>query len=163
MTALRTPASVVGDGKHSIQWLMDEVNKDSRRGYGHEKVLTQITMDQFTQKMLDDLGYTLDTVPAEGERVLLKPTANLSTGGTSNDVTDEVHPANIFMFERIGNSNLLTKSQSNFKPCGLCAKSASIVKFRNLKKFNLPGVSVEEGTNELSAERISSIVISLNK
>src|SRR4030095_3600930 len=99
--ALRTPASVIGDGQHSIQWLMDETNKDPRRGYGHEKVLTQITFDQFTQKMLDDHGYTLATIPAKDELVLLKPTANLSTGGTSTDVTDEVHPANIFMFERI--------------------------------------------------------------
>ena len=99
--ALRTPASVVGDGVHTIQWLIDETNKDPRRGYGHEKVLTQITMDQFTQKMLDDAGITLETIPGKGERVLLKPTANLSTGGTSTDVTDEVHPTNIFMFERI--------------------------------------------------------------
>lgn len=99
--ALRTPASVVGDGAHNIQWLIDETNKDPRRGYGHEKVLTQITVDQFTQKMLDDANITLEHIPAKGERVLLKPTANLSTGGTSTDVTDEVHPANIFMFERI--------------------------------------------------------------
>lgn len=99
--ALRTPASVVGDGKNTIQWLIDETNKDPRRGYGHEKVLTQITIDQFTQKMLDDANITLETVPKKGERVLLKPTANLSTGGTSTDVTDEVHPANVFMFERI--------------------------------------------------------------
>lgn len=99
--ALRTPAAVTGDGVHTIQWLMDETNKDPRRGYGHEKVLTQITMDQFTQKMLDEKGYNLDTVPTKGELVLLKPTANLSTGGTSTDVTDEVHPANIFMCERI--------------------------------------------------------------
>lgn len=99
--ALRTPASVVGDGVHDIQWLIDETNKDPRRGYGHEKVLTQITVDQFTQKMLDDANITLQHIPAAGERVLLKPTANLSTGGTSTDVTDEVHPANIFMFERI--------------------------------------------------------------
>ncbi|MBL7750665.1 MAG: cyanophycin synthetase, partial [Chitinophagaceae bacterium] len=99
--ALRTPASVVGDGEHNIEWLIEETNKDPRRGYGHEKVLTQITIDQFTQKMLDDAGYTLSTIPKKGERVLLKPTANLSTGGTSTDVTDEVHPANIFMFERI--------------------------------------------------------------
>ena len=66
-----------------------------------KKYLTQITIDQFTQKMLDDKRYTLETVPAKGELVLLKPTANLSTGGTSTDVTDEVHPANIFMCERI--------------------------------------------------------------
>ncbi len=99
--ALRTPAAVTGDGVNTIQYLINETNKDPRRGYGHEKVLTQITVDQFTQKMLDDLGYTLETIPARGEQVLLKPTANLSTGGTSTDVTDEVHPANIFMFERI--------------------------------------------------------------
>jgi cyanophycin synthetase len=99
--ALRTPASVVGDGEHDIQWLINETNKDPRRGYGHEKVLTQITVDQFTEKMLVDAGYRLETVPKKGERVILKPTANLSTGGTSTDVTDEVHPANIFMFERI--------------------------------------------------------------
>ncbi len=99
--ALRTPASVTGDGEHTIQWLIDETNKDPRRGYGHEKVLTQITVDGFTQKILDEKNYTLDTVPAKGELVLVKPTANLSTGGTSTDVTDEVHPANIFMCERI--------------------------------------------------------------
>jgi len=99
--ALRTPASIIGDGKNTIQYLIDETNKDPRRGYGHEKVLTQITIDQFTQKMLDDKGYTLDTIPKKGELVLLKPTANLSTGGTSTDVTDEVHPSNIIMCERI--------------------------------------------------------------
>lgn len=99
--ALRTPASVRGDGKHAIQWLIDETNKDPRRGYGHEKVLTQITIDDFTQKMLDEKGYTLDTIPQKDELVLLKPTANLSTGGTSTDVTDEVHPVNIFLAERI--------------------------------------------------------------
>lgn len=99
--ALRTPASIIGDGEHTIEWLIEEVNRDPRRGYGHEKVLTQIKVDHFTMKMLEDKGYTLETVPAKAEQVLLKPTANLSTGGTSTDVTDEVHPANIFMAERI--------------------------------------------------------------
>ena len=99
--ALRTPAAVTGNGKNTIQELIDETNKDPRRGYGHEKVLTQITIDAFTQKMLDEKGYQLHTVPAKGELVILKPTANLSTGGTSADVTDEVHPANVFMCERI--------------------------------------------------------------
>ena len=99
--ALRTPASVIGNGINNIEWLMNETNKDPRRGFGHEKVLTTIKMDAFTQKMLDDAGLTLQSVPAKDERILLKPTANLSTGGTSTDVTDEVHPANIFMAERI--------------------------------------------------------------
>jgi cyanophycin synthetase len=99
--ALRTPAAVVGDGVNTIDWLINETNKDERRGYGHEKVLTQITIDDFTLKMLSDKGFSLDTIPAKGEQVLVKPTANLSTGGTSTDVTDEVHPSNIFMCERI--------------------------------------------------------------
>jgi cyanophycin synthetase len=99
--ALRTPAAVTGDGVHNIQWLVDETNKDPRRGYGHEKVLTSIKLDDFSKIMLDEKGYSLETIPAKGELVLLKPTANLSTGGTSTDVTDEVHPANIFMCERI--------------------------------------------------------------
>ncbi|MFC4262122.1 cyanophycin synthetase [Ferruginibacter yonginensis] len=99
--ALRTPAAVTGDGIHTIEWLIEETNKDERRGYGHEKVLTQIKIDDFTRKMLEDKGYTLQTIPANGELVLVKPTANLSTGGTSTDVTDEVHPSNIFMAERI--------------------------------------------------------------
>ncbi len=99
--ALRTPASVTGNGKSTIQQLIDETNKDPRRGYGHEKVLTQITIDSFTQIMLDEKKYSLETVPPKGELVMLKPTANLSTGGTSTDVTDEVHPDNIFMCERI--------------------------------------------------------------
>ena len=99
--ALRTPAAVTGDGVHNIQWLVDKTNKDPRRGFGHEKVLTSIKLDDFSQQMLDEKGFTLDTIPPQGLLVLLKPTANLSTGGTSTDVTDEVHPANIFMCERI--------------------------------------------------------------
>ena len=99
--ALRTPAAVTGDGEHTIQWLVDETNKDPRRGYGHEKVLTSIKLDDFSDQMLQEKNYTLQTIPPKGELVLLKPTANLSTGGTSTDITDEVHPSNIFMCERI--------------------------------------------------------------
>ncbi len=99
--AKRTPAGVTGDGKHTIQQLIDLVNKDPRRGYGHEKVLTQITVDRITEKELQKLGYTLESVPSAGEWIQLKDTANLSTGGTATDVTDIVHPYNIFMAERI--------------------------------------------------------------
>ena len=99
--ALRTPAAVIGDGKSTVQELIDEVNKDPRRGYGHEKVLTSIKVDHFLMDMLAKKGYGLDTVIASGEELWLKPTANLSTGGTATDVTDYVHPSNIFMCERI--------------------------------------------------------------
>ncbi len=99
--ALRTPAAVIGDGKSSIQQLIDKVNSDPRRGYGHEKVLTAIKVDDQTENILVKLGYTLETVLKKNEELWLKPTANLSTGGTATDVTDLVHPTNVFMCERI--------------------------------------------------------------
>jgi cyanophycin synthetase len=99
--AKRTPACVTGDGVSTLQQLIDKVNADPRRGYGHEKVLTQIKIDAVTNKILEDKAYTLETVLDKGDEFHLKPTANLSTGGTSTDVTDIVHPNNIFLAERI--------------------------------------------------------------
>jgi cyanophycin synthetase len=99
--AKRTPARVVGDGKSNIQELIDTVNSDPRRGYGHEKVLTMISVNHITETILAAKEYTLDTVLKDGEILDLKDTANLSTGGTATDVTDIVHPENIFMAERI--------------------------------------------------------------
>jgi len=99
--AKREPAHVKGDGTQTIQQLIDETNQDPRRGYGHENVLTQIDVDRDTTDLLEKLGYTLETVPNRGEIVYLKSTANLSTGGTSVDVTDMMHPENIFLCERI--------------------------------------------------------------
>ncbi|MFM2047953.1 MAG: hypothetical protein RI955_499 [Bacteroidota bacterium] len=99
--AKRTPAAVTGDGKSTIQQLIDKVNEDPRRGYGHEKVLTSIKVDSFTEKILADKNITLETILPNGEELWLKPTANISTGGTATDVTDLVHPSNVFMCERI--------------------------------------------------------------
>lgn len=99
--AKRTPAIVTGDGKHSIQELIDEVNRDPRRGYGHEKVLTAIKVDEMTQNILAEKGLQLGDVLKKGEILYLKSTANISTGGTATDVTDLVHPHNVFMAERI--------------------------------------------------------------
>ncbi len=99
--AKRTPANVVGDGTSTIQHLIDEVNKDPRRGYGHENVLTQITINDLTKTIIAAKGYTLDTVLKKDEVLILKDTANLSTGGTAEDVTDIVHPENVAMAERI--------------------------------------------------------------
>lgn len=99
--AQRVPANIMGDGKHTVQQLIDETNKDPRRGYGHENVLTEISVDRDTMDLLEKKNYTLDTIPPDKEVVYLKSTANLSTGGTSIDVTDMVHPENIFLAERI--------------------------------------------------------------
>ena len=99
--AQRVPANVVGDGKQTVQQLIDETNKDPRRGYGHENVLTEITVDRDTMDLLEKKNYTLESIPLAKEVVYLKSTANLSTGGTSIDVTDMMHPENIFLAERI--------------------------------------------------------------
>ncbi|SDG77742.1 cyanophycin synthetase [Flavobacterium omnivorum] len=99
--AKRVPAHVVGNGTDTIQQLIEITNQDPRRGYGHENVLTQIDVDRDTEDLLEKLNYTLETIPRIGEIVFLKSTANLSTGGTSVDVTDMMHPENIFLAERI--------------------------------------------------------------
>lgn len=99
--AKRSPAHVIGNGKHSIQQLIDNVNRDPRRGYGHEKTLTQISVNKLTKNIIKANGYSLETVLREGENLILKDTANLSTGGTAEDVTDIVHPVNVFMAARI--------------------------------------------------------------
>ena len=99
--ALREPAHVIGDGVSTIQQLIDTENKDPRRGYGHENVLTEISIDKETNDELAKNKYTLDTILEKSVKCYLKGTANLSTGGTSTDVTDIVHPHNIFIFERI--------------------------------------------------------------
>ena len=90
----RTPGHVVGDGTRSIAELVDLVNQDPRRGIGHEKVLTRLELDAQATMMMDRVGYTAATVPADGELVYLRSTANLSTGGTATDVTDIIHPDN---------------------------------------------------------------------
>lgn len=99
--AERVPAHVVGDGKLTIQELVDKTNEDPRRGFGHENVLTEITIDQQTERLIAAKNYTLDTVLGKDEILYLKTTANISTGGTAIDRTDEVHPQNVFLFERI--------------------------------------------------------------
>ncbi|HSI90432.1 MAG TPA: cyanophycin synthetase [Adhaeribacter sp.] len=97
----RTPAAVTGNGTSTISELIAEVNKDPRRGVGHEKELTQIHLDKDTETILENKGLTLESVIPAGEVLYLKTTANLSTGGTSTDVTDLTDEYNILMAERI--------------------------------------------------------------
>lgn len=98
--AKREPAHVVGDGKSSITALIEEVNRDPHRGFGHEKVLTQIEIDEMTKRLLWQRGLSVDSVPQKGETIQLKTTANISQGGTATDVTDEINPDIRLMAER---------------------------------------------------------------
>ena len=99
--ARRRPAHVVGDGVATIRGLIDRENTDPRRGIGHENLLTQITVDEQTERLLEQAGLSLASVPGEEEIVWLKSTANISTGGTATDVTDEVHPEVKYAAERV--------------------------------------------------------------
>ncbi|MBP9805284.1 MAG: cyanophycin synthetase [Candidatus Accumulibacter sp.] len=90
--ARRDPPLVIGDGVHSIRQLVERVNSDPRRGEGHATSLTRIRLDEVALARLTSAGLTPETVPARGRRVVLRNNANLSTGGTATDVTDDVHP-----------------------------------------------------------------------
>ena len=98
--AKRVPGHVMGDGKSTIAELINIVNSDPRRGIGHEKVLTNLELDNQAERLLADAGHTAQTVLPKGEVFYLRSTANLSTGGTAIDMTDVCHPDNKDMAER---------------------------------------------------------------
>ncbi|WP_027014127.1 cyanophycin synthetase [Comamonas composti] len=90
--ARREPPQVLGDGTHTVRELVDIVNQDPRRGSGHGTALTKIRLDDIALARLAGEGLTPESVPVQGQRVVLRNNANLSTGGSATDVTDDVHP-----------------------------------------------------------------------
>jgi cyanophycin synthetase len=90
--ARRDPPQVVGDGVHSIYHLVEQINRDPLRSEGHANLLTKIHLDEISLTHLASQGLTAESIPAKGMRVVLRNNANLSTGGTATDVTDDVHP-----------------------------------------------------------------------
>ena len=98
--AEREPAHVVGDGRQTIEALVAQINQDPRRGAGHEAVMTRIVIDDHVRDMLSRVDLTPTSIPAVGRKVQLRATANLSTGGTAIDRTDEIHPVNAAMARR---------------------------------------------------------------
>jgi cyanophycin synthetase len=88
----REPPQVLGDGRHSIEELVAEANKDPRRGEDHATSLSKLRLDEIACGVLAEQGLTVDSIPAAGQQVLIRRNANLSTGGSATDVTDLVHP-----------------------------------------------------------------------
>jgi cyanophycin synthetase len=84
----RRPPHVVGDGVATVRELVDRENRNPARGTGHTNILTKIPLDEVALDVLAKQGYDLDSVPAAGSSVDLRGNANLSTGGTAEDVTD---------------------------------------------------------------------------
>lgn len=99
--AERVPAHVVGNGRATISELIEATNRDPRRGDGHDNILTRIELDRQSWELLDRQGFELDTVLRQDEICYLKATANLSTGGVAIDRTDEIHPENLWLCQRV--------------------------------------------------------------
>ncbi len=99
--AERIPAHVVGDGRSSIEELIEITNQDPNRGDGHDNVLTKIVVNKTALDVLDRQGYQLSSVLTSGETAYLRATANLSTGGIAVDRTDDIHPENVWLMERV--------------------------------------------------------------
>ncbi|TRV43332.1 MAG: cyanophycin synthetase [Microcystis panniformis Mp_MB_F_20051200_S9] len=99
--AERIPAHVVGDGRSTIEELIEITNRDPNRGDGHANVLTKITIDKTALNVLEKQGYELTSILAHGETAYLRATANLSTGGIAVDRTDEIHPENVWIAQRV--------------------------------------------------------------
>lgn len=99
--AERVPAHVIGDGVSTIEELIDQTNRDPNRGEGHDNVLTRIELDRTSYQLLERQGYTLDTVLPQDEICYLRATANLSTGGIAVDRTDDIHPENVWLAQRV--------------------------------------------------------------
>ena len=90
--ARRDPPQVIGDGKSTIVQLVEEINKDPLRGDGHATPLTKIRLDDIALATLSKQGLQAESIPIMGQKVVLRNNANLSTGGSATDVTEDVHP-----------------------------------------------------------------------
>jgi cyanophycin synthetase len=99
--AERVPAHVVGNGRSTIAELIEETNQDPNRGEGHDKVLTKIELDRTSYQLLERQGLNLNSVLSKDQICYLRATANLSTGGIAVDRTDEIHPENIWIAQRV--------------------------------------------------------------
>ena len=99
--AERIPAHVVGDGRSTIEELIEITNQDPNRGDGHANVLTKITIDKTALNVLGKQGYELTSILPQGAIAYLRATANLSTGGIAVDRTDEIHPENVWIAQRV--------------------------------------------------------------
>ncbi|MFM7577545.1 MAG: Mur ligase family protein, partial [Microcystaceae cyanobacterium] len=99
--AERIPAHVIGDGRSTIEALIEITNQDPNRGEGHANILTKITVNKTSLDVLERQGYTLKSVLPQGKTAFLRATANLSTGGIAVDRTDDIHPENIWLMERV--------------------------------------------------------------
>lgn len=88
----RDPPQVIGDGRTTIEALVEELNRDPKRGFDHLAPLKKVYLNSVARSVLHDQGYAPDSVPPAGARVYLRRNSHLRNGGSCTDVTDQVHP-----------------------------------------------------------------------
>ena len=88
---LRVPANVIGDGVHTVAELVAAKNAHPLRGDGSRTPLKKIALGDIEQLQLKEQGLTVDSIPAKDQLVQLRANSNISTGGDSIDMTDEMH------------------------------------------------------------------------
>ncbi|MBO0663543.1 N-acetylglutaminylglutamine synthetase [Jiella sp. MQZ9-1] len=88
--ALRKPPVVTGDGRSSVHELIEHLSRRRSAATGGE---SKVPLDAETERCVRQAGFGMDDVPPEGERITVRKTANLHTGGTIHDVTCDIHPA----------------------------------------------------------------------
>lgn len=86
----RIPANVIGDGRQTIQALIEEKNKSLIRGENYRRPLEKIKVDEVVLSYLMEQGYELGTILPDGKQIFLRENSNISTGGDSLDMTDQV-------------------------------------------------------------------------
>ena len=97
--AKRTPPFIIGDGTHTIFELVQELNLDPKRGEGHSSLLSHVEFDDVMIYYLASKGMTKNTIPKQGQKVILRNNGNLSSGGSAEDVTDQIHPETVYQCE----------------------------------------------------------------
>lgn len=158
--AERVPAHIVGDGVRSVQQLIDLVNADPRRGDGHEASLSKIIIDDHVEAKLGRAGLNFHAIPASGKKITLRGTANLSTGGTAIDRTNEIHSENIVLMERAARTvgldiaGIDVVAESISKPLG---KSGGVIEVNAAPGFRMH-LSPDEGHSQPVAEAVISML-----
>lgn len=156
--AERIPAQVIGNGESDICELVEEVNKDPERGDGHGSNLTKIRLGEEEKIYLEIQDLNCGYIPKEGEIVNLRIGGNLTTGGTSKDVTEKVHPTLKEEMERI--SRILEMDVVGIDVvCEDITKSIDETKWWVIETNASPGLRMHENPDEGERKKVGEKII----
>lgn len=153
----RIPPYIIGDGVSTVKQLIDNINKDSTRGYGHEKPLTKIKIDEELKTYISKENYKLNSIIKKNQKLILRENANLSTGGKATDCTDIICSENIDICERAAKA-------VGLDICGvdLCCEDISKSAFKDgaiLEINAAPGIRMHQYPSKGKMRNVSKAII----